>query len=490
MINGLDLTPTPVWLDASGRFFGAGEPGWYFIVPAGWEAVVPLLESAQERAAASRRLQLARTLAHRPAVALAIRHARLFDTESKTAHAEMTVVVTGNRISAVGPDGTAQIPAGAEVIDAAGKTVLPGLWDMHVHLGPDDGLLHVAAGVTTGRDMANDIDRLRETRRAFDTGAIIGPRVIMAGFIDGPGPYAGPTKVLVSTADSARAWVDRYHSLGYEQIKLYSSLDTGLVRPIAAETHRLGLRLSGHIPAFMTAEQAVEAGYDEIQHANFLFLNFWADSFPDTRGPVRFTAVAQHAAELDLRSRRVQRFVRLLQAHHTAIDATLNVFESQFVARRGQVSPTFAAIAERLPPQVRRRLLGGGLPVPAGMDQRYGDSFQAMLRLVGMLYRAGIRIEAGTDAFAGFALHRELELDVAAGIPTPDVLQLATLGAARIMKHDADLGSVAPGKLADLIIVNGDPVRTISDIRRTEIVVKDGMVYRAADLYRAVGVGP
>jgi len=240
----------------------------------------------------------------------------------------------------------------------------------------------------------------------------------------------------------------------------------------------------------MTAEQAVQAGYDEIQHANFLFLNFWADSFPDTRGPVRFTAVAQHAAELDLGSSRVQEFVRLLRAHQTVIDATLNVFEDQFVARRGQVAPDYAAVADRLPPQVRRRFLGGGLPVPPGMDQRYRDSFQAMLRLVGMLYRAGIRIEAGTDAFAGFALHRELELDVAAGIPTPDVLQLATLGAARIMKHDADLGSIAPGKLADLIVVNGDPIQTISDIRRTEVVVKDGTVYRAADLYRAVGVRP
>ena len=172
------------------------------------------------------------------------------------------------------------------------------------------------------------------------------------------------------------------------------------------------------------------------------------------------------------------------------IDATLNVFENQFVARRGEIAPDCAAIADRLPPQVRRGLLGGGLPVPPGMDQRYRDSFQAMLRLVGMLYRAGIRVEAGTDAFAGFALHRELELDVAAGIPSLDVLQLATLGAARIMKHDADVGTVAPGKLADLVVVNGDPTTTISDIRNVEIVVKDGTIHRSADLYRAVGVCP
>ena len=261
LVTGVGLNPTPLWLDGSGGFFGAGATGWFFAVRAGWESVVPALEQAQDRAAAARRSQLARSLAHRPAGTLAIRHARLFDAESKTTRAKMTIVVTGNRISAVGPDKTSTIPADAEVIDATGKTVLPGLWDMHVHLSPDDGLLHIAAGVTTVRDMANDIDVLRETRRAFDSGTVIGPRVIMAGFIDGPGPYAGPTKVLVATADSGRAWVNRYHALGYEQIKLYSSLDTSLVRPIAAEAHRLGLRVSGHIPAFMTAEQAVRAGY-------------------------------------------------------------------------------------------------------------------------------------------------------------------------------------------------------------------------------------
>src|SRR5439155_18888869 len=202
LVNGVGLTPVPVWLDGSGALVGSGAPGWFFIVRAGWESVVPRLERAQEGAAALRRTQLARTLAHRPAGIFAIRHARLFDAESKTARAGMTILITGNRISAVGADRTTTVPAGAEVVDATGKTVVPGLWDMHVHLSPDDGLLHIAAGVTTVRDMANDIDLLREMRQAFDTGGVVGPRVIAAGFIDGPGPYAGPTKVLVASADS------------------------------------------------------------------------------------------------------------------------------------------------------------------------------------------------------------------------------------------------------------------------------------------------
>ncbi|MGB9105771.1 MAG: amidohydrolase family protein, partial [Terriglobales bacterium] len=106
------------------------------------------------------------------------------------------------------------------------------------------------------------------------------------------------------------------------------------------------------------------------------------------------------------------------------------------------------------------------------------------------LYRAGIPIEAGTDSLAGFSLHRELELYVEAGIPAPAVLQLATLGAARIMKRDRDLGSIAPGKLADVILVDGDPAASISDIRRVSTVIKDGVIYNAAELDRALGVTP
>jgi imidazolonepropionase-like amidohydrolase len=134
-------------------------------------------------------------------------------------------------------------------------------------------------------------------------------------------------------------------------------------------------------------------------------------------------------------------------------------------------------VAGRLPPTIRRNLLNGGLPVPEGMDQRYRASFQAMLGMVKRLYDAGVPIVPGTDAqLPGFAYHRELELLVAAGIPSAKVLQMATLGSARVMSRDRELGSIIPGKLADLVLVDGDPVRRISDVRRTMLVVKNGDV--------------
>jgi imidazolonepropionase-like amidohydrolase len=147
-------------------------------------------------------------------------------------------------------------------------------------------------------------------------------------------------------------------------------------------------------------------------------------------------------------------------------------------------------VAGRLPPNVRRGLLTGGIPVPEGMDARYRESFRRMLQLVAALHRAGVPLVAGTDALAGFALHRELELYVQAGIPRPTVLYLATLGAARVMHHDAELGSLTPGKHADRVLLDGDPMRDISAVRRATLVIKNGVLYEPDRLYRAIGVAP
>lgn len=488
-IGGLSFAPFSVWLDEDRQFF-ASVSSWLTVIREGWESSAPALLKAQDEFDAARDSALASTLTRRPKGALVFRNAELFDTETMTTRPHTTVVVRGDRIESVGPDAQVRSPAGAEVIDAGGRTLMPGLWDMHVHLFTGDGLMHMAAGVTSVRDMGNDTDQLLEMRRKFDAGTSIGPRVLAAFLIDGRGPYTGPTKNLVDTEEEARAAVEKAARLGYVQIKIYSSIKPELVPKIVEMAHARGLRVSGHVPAFMNAEQFVGAGVDEIQHTNFLFLNFLFDTVKDTRTPLRFTAVAEHAAELDLQSEPVKSFVRLLQTRRIVIDPTVNIFEGMFTARPGVVSPDFAAVADRLPPQVRRGLLSGGLPVPEGKDQRYRDSFRAMLNMVRTLYDANVQIVAGTDSAAGFALHRELELYVAAGIPAPKVLQLATLGAARLMKRDGELGSIAPGKLADLILVDGHPATQIGDIRRVETVVKGGAVYQASALYQAIGVRP
>jgi cytosine/adenosine deaminase-related metal-dependent hydrolase len=489
-ISGFDFTPSPLWLDSDGNLF-ASVNGWSQIVLKGWEKSVPEILKAQEADSEKRMAARERALRHPLTGPLAITHVSLFDSETATVRPDTTVIVEGNRIRTVGDSRDTPVPEGATVVNGRGKTLVPGLWDMHVHLSGDtDGILDIAAGVTSVRDLANDIDHLLEWKRKFDSGETVGPRVLMAGFLDGRGPYAGPTKVFADSEDEARVAIEKYAKLGYCQIKIYSSIKPELVPAIARMAHEKGMRVSGHVPAFMTAEQFVRDGADEIQHVNFLFLNFLFDTVKDTRTPARFVEVAEHAATFDFSSEKFKAFVELLKTRKTVSDPTLDVFEDMFLGRPTTESPSLAPIAGRLPAQIRRGLFNTGLPMTEGKEKLYRDSFQALLRMVSELYRAGVPIVAGTDSLAGFALHRELELYVAAGIPTPKVLQLATLGAARVMGRDKELGSVSAGKLADFLLVDGDPVASIGDIRRVSSVYKDGVRFDPAELDASIGVKP
>jgi imidazolonepropionase-like amidohydrolase len=487
-IAGLGFSPFALWLEQDGKFF-ASVSTWTSIIPEGWEGTAPDLLKEQDKFENDRSKKLAQTLAHKPKAPLVFVHANLFDSESAQMLPNRTVVITGNKITAVGVDGQVPLPKNAETIDAVGKTLMPGLWDMHVHVQPGDGLLHMVCGVTSVRDLANDTDALMQMRSRFDAGTEIGPRVVMAGFIDGRGPYQGPTKVFADTEEEAKAAIDSYAKLGYIQIKVYSSLKPELLPKIVEMAHAHGMRVSGHVPSGMNAEQFVRDGVDEIQHMNFIFLDFMPQ-VKDTRTPARFTEVAAHGAEIDPKSEQVQAFIQLLKEHKIVVDPTLSIFEGMFDDRPGKMAQGFAPVADNMPAQVRRGFLYGGLEVPPGQDQRYQDSFQRMLDMAKTFYDSGVPIVAGTDSLAGFALHRELELYVKAGIPAPKVLQLATLGAARVVKRDSELGSIAPGKLADVILVEGDPAAHISDIRRVKTVVKDGVVFQVADMDRALGVIP
>jgi len=515
-IVGLDFFPTYIWLDPNREMFAQVE-AWTGWIRSGYEESADRLVTEQQRVAAAWSKALAKKYCRKPEH-LAIRHAALFDADNGTVKPDMTLIVSGNKIESVSPDAEAKVAPDIEVVDGKGQTLLPGLWDMHTHFAPNRGLLHIICGVTSTRDMGNDIDTLGAMRNRIDAGDEIGPRILMAGFIDGRGPYTGPTKVFADNEEEASAAVDRYASLGYVQIKLYSSLKPALVPFIAKIAHAKGLRLSGHVPAGMTAAEFVQDGADEIQHLNFLFLNFLFDTAKETQTMQRFTAVGEHAPDIDLESPMVSDFVALLKDHKTVIDPTLVVLEELYTSRPGVVEPTFAAIAEHLPIQVRRGFsLGNGLsvsnpnsdnpsvvlqrkilaerqrrtlPIFKDLDERYRAAFSSCLRLVKKLYDADITIVGGTDTLPGYSLHRELELYTEAGIPAAKVLQLATIGAARVMRREAELGSLEPGKLADIVMVEGDPAQNISAIRNVRLVIKDGTIFDIRSLQSELGIEP
>lgn len=487
-ISGLDFTPSPVWLDTDGSLFMAGTT-WGAVIPVGWKATLPQLLMAQDARATERGRAIATSLAQRPTSALAIVDCTMFDANAGTTVPHATIVIDGDKIVAAGGS-EVSVPAGARRIDGAGKTVLPGLWNMHMHMDATYGPRLLAEGVTTIRDPGNDPAYIAKLKRQHESGELAGPRIIIAGLIDGVGKYTAPIGTYAKDAASASAQVRAWKDTGAVQIKLYSSLDPALVPGIVREAHELGMRVSGHIPAGMLAEDAVRAGFDEIQHINFLFLNFMPDVAGQTQTPIRLTVPLERAGTIDLESSRVRAFIALLKERGTVSDPTVATFYSDAYQRNGDLASSgFAEIADWLPPQVRRGLLSASLPVTPEKDPAFRASGDAYLKLIAMLHENEVPIVAGTDdVLPGFDTIRELELYVKAGLSPGAAVQAATIVPARVMKMDATLGSLEPGKIADVIIVAGNPLEDISQLRRVHTTIKSGVLYDSRALYASAGV--
>ena len=484
--SGTGFQPEYVWLDPDDRIF-AEVSSWLTFIPESYYSWAEEMYEHQLQLQQAFFTHLADTLTEAPEGPWVIKNIRLFDALTGRVIPRQSVVIEGTRIRSI-LNSDQPAPEATRTIDGRGKMLLPGLFDNHCHVQRMDGLLHLAAGVTSVRDMANSMELL-DIRNAFDGNQIIGPRIVtICGFIDQKGPYAGPGLTITSVPEGIAA-IDNYHDHGYDQIKLYSSIDPAWVKPLAAHAHALGMRVSGHIPAHMLATEAIRDGYDEIQHVNMLALNFLSDTI-DTRTPLRFLAVAENTYQLDLEGIPFLNLMEQLRRQQIAVDPTVSIFENMFTTSPGQVNPLVEKVFDRFPPEIQRDFTGGGLPIPPEKVDQYRASFHKLLDIIYALYRQGITILPGTDALPGFALHRELEQYVAAGIPATAVLQLATIGSAKHAGREEDLGSIEVGKLADMILIDGDPTVDISDIRRTALTIKDGKIFHPDALYRAVGVRP
>lgn len=460
--RGTTANPEAIWLDERGGLLATGA-NWFITVRAGSEALLPALRAVELRWRDAQGEAVAKEARTPTPGAIVIRNGDLFDAEAGVVRSGQTIVVLGDRIVAIGANDAVPVPAGATVIDATGKTVMPGLWDMHAHLQVANqgalSLIQLANGITTIRDLAADVDVAVSQRDRERAGKLASPRVILGGFIEGPLAWAGPSAAVVSTEAEAKAWVTKYAELGYKQIKLYNLVHPDLVPVIAAEAKRHGMLLSGHIPRGMSIEAAVTLGYDEVQHAAFLFSNFFPDSLYLPRMRAYSQVATAVAPNFDVFSPPMTKLLDYLKAHGTAIDGTFNLW-----------------------------IGGGASVVGAGgsRDQQRGDS--AYLDLIRRLHAHGIPLIAGTDNAAGTTIRRELEMYELAGIPPAEVLQIATINAARFMRDDEDYGSISVGKVADIIVVRGKPVERIGDLAGVETVIRGGRLYQVGDLQRAGGM--
>jgi amidohydrolase family protein len=490
-LTGVGFTPTTVWATTgdSPRLFAFIFPGFLQVIEEGWQSNAADMETRQVAAEKALLVDFNQRLTHALKGATLIRNARVFDSENATLGAPADVLIEAGRIIEVSPAGTSMRKAG-RVIDAANRVMLPGLFDMHAHVTFWDGGLHVGAGITSIRDMGNDNPTLLELMKQEKEGSLLMPHVVAAGFIEGDSPHASRSGFVVKNFDDVKKAIDWYHDNGFPQIKIYNSFPKDILPETTEYAHTKGMRVSGHIPVWLRAQDAVLAGYDEIQHINQVLLNFLVTDKTDTRTLERFYLPAEKVGSLNFDSPEVQKFIALLAQRKIVIDPTLGTFN--FIRQMdGVMSQEFAAVADHVPPDVRRGFLSAQMKIPdEATHQRYEKSYAAMIEFVGRMYKAGIPLVAGTDDIPGFTLQRELELYVEAGLTPPQVLQIATYNGAKYSRVLDDRGVISPGRRADLILVDGDPTKNISDIRKVALVIKGEVAYYPADVLEAMGVKP
>lgn len=490
-ITGANLSPEILLLAADGSLFAKLDSS-EVLVRKGFESKVEQLQALERNLRVTRLRQMQQRLAHRFDTPIRIRNVRVYDPQAEKLSDVVSVVVYRNRIASVSvePEGF-KPPAGEVVIDGHGGTLLAGLHDMHSHNSDESGLFYLAAGVTTVRDLGNDNALLLDLTQRIEQGELPGPRIVRAGLIEGRSSYSARIGRIPETLPEAIDIVRWYSDHGYRQMKIYNSFNPDWVAPVATEAHRLGMRVSGHVPAFMSPDRAIRDGYDEINHINQLVLGWLIGPQEDTRTTLRLTAMGERAATLDLNSEKVRNTIALMKERKTALDTTMVILERLLASRAGQVQAGDAPYLDHMPIGYQRYRKRSFVDFKNhAEDEAYLISVEKQLELMKMLYSEGIQMLPGTDDTTGFTVHRELELYQKAGIPAARVLRMATYDCEKYLGFEQSLGSIAAGKLADFILLPGDPTKDVSAVRQIRLVMKDGLLYFPSEIYEALGIKP
>jgi imidazolonepropionase-like amidohydrolase len=486
-ITGISTSPLPIWTDANSRFFAiALGLAWLPEAYAGEQAKI---EEAQAKALAAQAPGLAKSLVKVPAGPVAFTGVRLFDADAPRFLTDQTVVVDNGVIAAVGARDSVAIPSGAQIIDGRGKTLIPGLWDCHMHVGDDyTGLQELSMGVTSVRDPGNDDVRTIERRTRAAAGELLAPHVYPSSLIDGKGPYTAQVANVATSEAEAIALVDKAKANGFTGIKFYGTFNPAWLPASIGEAHKLGLHVHGHIPAGIRPVDAINAGYDEITHINWVMMQAMPDSvLPVSNGIMRFEGPGRYAKDVDLESAPIKAIVGAMVSKRIYSDPTMVAFESLYVPENGDLSPSYAPFVGTLPPTTERAFRIGGFAVPKDLSRAdYRASWAKMVALLGRMHQAGVPIVAGTDG-AGIEIVHELEIYMQAGLSAAEALAAATIVPARLVGQDAKTGSVKVGKAADLALVEGDPSARIGDLRQTRVVMLEGKLLDADALRGAAG---
>jgi hypothetical protein len=499
-LTGVTWSRETMWMDSRQRLVALvthyqsnDVPMPIEVVRDGYMAALPFfLRKAVDGDEAAYMNRLAESLAQHRTQTVVLVGGTLVDGTGSAPVADAVIVIKGDRIAAAGRRSELAIPADAEAIDVTGQTVLPGLWDMHLHSFSTEWVLgEFAGGITTARDCGSQIDFITAVRDAIRSGRGVGPRLLLVGTMDTTGDSEsneGGMELRVQSPEDARAAVRRFHELGFEQSKVFEDMPAELVRVITEESHRLQMTVTGHVPTELGPIKAVEAGMDGIEHVFPLipaFVSPDAPPPPDVPGLDKSNLLG---LQVDPSSDRFKEAVRFFRDHHTVLDPTLLIGERWYHSTATPMA-TYVPGIGKMPPELAEALKADGLaPASAAI---WEQEFAKELLIVGALHKAGVAIMVGSDArIPAHEFHRELELLVKAGLTPMEVIQAATIVPARVMKLDKELGTIEAGKLADLIIVDGNPIKNISDVQKVKTVIKGGRMYEAAALWGSIGWKP
>ncbi len=439
-------------------------------------------------------------------VPLAITHVTVIDATGAAARPDVTVLIVGDRIAELSPAGKTRVPKNAQVVDATGKFLIPGLWDMHVHWGQKEYLpLFIANGITGVRVMAGQ-PLHQQWRKDIEAGTLLGPRMAIAStIVDGPKPW-WPNSIAVGSEAEARQAVIKVKQDGADFVKVYWLLPREAYFAIADEAKKQGIPFAGHLPFAVSAADASDAGQKSIEHLEGLpeacstrevellkaTQDAWLEGHSDPTGPhpptvAKMYQLMRSAFETFSPEKAATLFARF-KRNHTWVCPTLRLYRG--LSRDPKKSKDDPRL-KYLPPELRTRWFGNANAASketTSGDLEMGNAvFKRALEIASMMRRAGVEFLAGTDVpvpygFPGFTLHDELAVLVQAGFTPMEALQAATRNPARFLDKERDLGTIEKGKLADLVLLDANPLEDISNTQKIEAVVLAGRLIPKSEL--------
>ena len=440
-----------------------------------------------------------------PVIALA--HVRVIDGTGAAPREDQTIVLSGGKIQSVGPTADAKVPANAQTLDLQGYTVLPGLVGMHNHMffpmggsppmysnmGSSFPRLYLALGVTTIRTTGSVAPYTDlEIKRLIDSGRMIGPKMyVTAPYLEGRGSFT-PVMHELTGPDDARRMVNYWADLGATSFKAYMNITRDELRAAVEEAHKRGLKVTGHLCSIGFRE-AAEIGIDNLEHGLMVDSEFVANKQPDQCPPG--SAVSASLRQLDLNGAAAQETIRTLVAKNVAITSTLPVFEAAGAPlTQTGIGAANALLNSRvlnvMSTDARVRYLQARARVSS--ESNYVALLRKVMDFERAFVKAGGLLIAGPDPtgnggiVAGFGDLREVELLVETGFTPLEAIKVASFNGAKFLGEDARIGSIAPGKQADLMVVKGNPATNINDLEKVEIVFKDGVGYDSEKLIQSV----